>query len=119
MSTLVYDFTSADTGEVDQETGALRYSPDGYHLLSRLTLQALGTGGEVYAVRPEEISSSTWIAPAVAGFALHAGLTTRRRRHLKGAAAVFDVRRDQPAGMAAMTSITRTWALVPASVSAG
>lgn len=118
MSTLVYDFTSADTCEVDQETGALRYSPDGYHLLSRLTLQALGTGGEVYAVRPEEISSSTWIAPAVAGFALHAGLTTRRR-HPKGAAAVFDVRRDQPAGMAAMTSITRTWALVPASVSAG
>lgn len=44
MSTLVYDFTSADTGEVDQETGALRYSPDGYHLLSRLTLQALDTG---------------------------------------------------------------------------
>ena len=88
-------------------------------LLSRLALQVLDTGGEVYAVRPEEISSSTWIAPAVAGFALHAGLTTRRRRHPKGAAAVFDVRRDQPAGMAAMTSITRTWALVPASVSAG
>lgn len=89
-------------------------------LLSRLALQVLDTGGEVYAVRPEEISSSTWIAPAVAGFALHAGLTrTRRRRRLKGAAAVFDVRRDQPAGMAAMTSITRTWALVPASVSAG
>ena len=61
MSTLVYDFTSADTGEVDQETGALRYSPDGYHLLSRLALQVLDTGGEVYAVRPEEISSRTWI----------------------------------------------------------
>ncbi len=34
---------------------------------SSLWGRLLDTGGEVYVVRPEDISSSTWIAPAVAG----------------------------------------------------
>lgn len=34
---------------------------------SSLWGRLLDTGGEVYVVRPEDISSSTWIALAVAG----------------------------------------------------
>ena len=67
VETLIYDVTSDVTGEVDLVTGALSYSDDGYHVLSRLALQVLDTGGQVFAVRPEEIRSATWIAPAVAG----------------------------------------------------
>lgn len=66
VSTLVYDFTVDVLGQVDDVTGAVTYSPEGYDLLSRIAVTVLDKGGEAVAVRDNEISAGIWKAPAVA-----------------------------------------------------
>jgi len=66
VSILLYDFTVDVVGHFDGATGEVRYGDDGYDLLSRIAVQILETGGEVIAVRPEEITADIWRGTAVA-----------------------------------------------------
>lgn len=66
VSTLVYDFTVDVLGQMDDATGELTYSPEGYDLLSRIAVTVLDKGGDAVAVRHNEISAGIWKSPAVA-----------------------------------------------------
>ncbi|MGB3351735.1 MAG: hypothetical protein WBB00_03070 [Mycobacterium sp.] len=67
VSTLVYDFTVEILGRLNDATGVVTYDEDGYDLLSRIAVAVLHRGGEVIAVRPEEITADIWTGTAVAG----------------------------------------------------
>ena len=67
VSTLVYDFTVDILGRLDDANGSVTYDDDGYDLLSRIAVTVLGKGGEVIAVRPEEMTAGIWNGTAVAG----------------------------------------------------
>jgi Bacterial archaeo-eukaryotic release factor family 11 len=67
VSTLVYNFTVDIVGRLDDTTGDVRYGDDGYDLLSRIAVITLDKGGEVIAVRPDEITAGIWNGTAVAG----------------------------------------------------
>jgi len=67
VSTLVYDFTVDILGRLDDANGSVTYDDDGYDLLSRIAVTVLGKGGEVIAVRPEEVTAGIWNGTAVAG----------------------------------------------------
>lgn len=66
VSTLVYDFTVDILGRLDDTHGSVTYGDDGYDLLSRIAVAVLDNGGEVLAVRPDEISADIWNGTAVA-----------------------------------------------------
>ena len=67
VSTLVYDFTVDILGRLNDATGVVTYDDNGYDLLSRIAVAVLDRGGEVIAVRPEEITADIWTGTAVAG----------------------------------------------------
>lgn len=67
VSTLIYNFTVDILGRLDDSTGQVTYGDDGYDLLSRLAVTVLDKGGQVIAVRPEEIGADIWNGTAVAG----------------------------------------------------
>ncbi|MDZ4266122.1 MAG: hypothetical protein U1D00_10575 [Mycobacterium sp.] len=67
VSTLVYDFTVDILGRLNDTNGAVTFDDDGYDLLSRIAVTVLDRGGEVIAVRPEEITADIWKGTAVAG----------------------------------------------------
>lgn len=67
VATLVYDFTVDILGRLDDADGSVTYDDDGYDLLSRIAITVLDKGGEVIAVRPEEITADIWNGTAVAG----------------------------------------------------
>ncbi|CAA0138332.1 Uncharacterised protein [Mycolicibacterium vanbaalenii] len=67
VSTLVYDFTVDILGRLDDANGTITYDDDGYDLLSRIAVTVLDRGGEVIAVRPEEVTADIWTGTAVAG----------------------------------------------------
>ncbi len=66
VSTLVYDFTIDILGHLDDTTGEVTYSDDGYDLLSRIAVTVLNKSGEVVAVRPGEVAATIWTGHAVA-----------------------------------------------------
>jgi len=66
VATLVYNFTVDILGGIDGETGALHYDDAGYDLLSAIALTVLKNGGEVVAVRPDEITAGIWNQTALA-----------------------------------------------------
>ncbi|MGB3484203.1 MAG: hypothetical protein WBB07_18560 [Mycobacterium sp.] len=67
VSTLVYNFTGSTKGLLDDNTGQVTFDEDGYDLLSRLAIAVLDKGGDVIAVRSDEISAEIWNGTAVAG----------------------------------------------------
>ncbi|MGE2736027.1 hypothetical protein [Mycolicibacterium vaccae] len=67
VSTLVYNFTVGILGRFDDATGEVTVGDDGYDLLSRIAVTVLDKGGEVIAVRPEEVDADIWNGTAVAG----------------------------------------------------
>ena len=60
VRTLYYDLTADVRGNLDAETGVMTYDPNGEDLLAALALAVLAQGGDVYAVRPGEISANIW-----------------------------------------------------------
>lgn len=66
VATLVYDFTVDVVGRVNDATGRVTYGNGGYDLLSRIAIMVLDKGGEVVAVRPEEITADIWSGTAIA-----------------------------------------------------
>ncbi|CAN5658849.1 hypothetical protein BH11ACT6_BH11ACT6_33950 [soil metagenome] len=67
VSTLVYDFTASTVGRLNDGTGQVTYDEGGYDLLSRIAITVLDKGGDVVAVRPQEISADIWNGAALAG----------------------------------------------------
>ena len=67
VGTLVYDFTVDVLGAVDDATGDLTFDDNGYDLLSRIALTVLDRGGDVIAVRPDEVTADAWPGTAIAG----------------------------------------------------
>ncbi|KMO82125.1 hypothetical protein BST22_27755 [Mycolicibacterium chubuense] len=66
VSTLVYDFTVDMMGRLNDANGRVTYDDGGYDLLSRIAVIVLDKGGEVIAVRPEEITADIWSGTALA-----------------------------------------------------
>ncbi len=66
VSTLVYNFTVDVLGTIDDSSGDITFTDDGYDLLSRIAMTVLDRGGEVIAVRPDEVTSSLWNQTAIA-----------------------------------------------------
>ncbi|MBI5340636.1 MAG: hypothetical protein HZB45_23385 [Mycolicibacterium rufum] len=66
VSTLVYDFTVDVMGRLNDANGRVTYDDGGYDLLSRIAVIVLDKGGEVIAVRPEEITADIWSGTALA-----------------------------------------------------
>ena len=67
VATLVYDFTRDIPGDIDSETGELTYDDNGYDVMSSIVVTVLDRGGEVIAVRADEIDSPLWNDTAIAG----------------------------------------------------
>ncbi|QIK72789.1 hypothetical protein G7070_11540 [Propioniciclava coleopterorum] len=67
VSTMVYDFTAEIRGSLDTASGAIAYDKDGYDLSSMIVVQVLAQGGDVFAVRPGEITAPGWNGTAMAG----------------------------------------------------
>lgn len=70
VDVLVYDFVVDIVGRIDSTTGEVTYAEDGaadgYDLLSRIAMLVLASGGEVIAVRRDEVSAEVWNGAAVA-----------------------------------------------------
>lgn len=66
VSTLVYNFTVDVLGLMNDATGEVDYTPEGYDLLSRIAVTVLDKGGRVVAVRNDEISAGIWNGTAIA-----------------------------------------------------
>lgn len=66
VGTLIYDFTVDVLGTMDDASGAITYTSDGYDLLSRIAIAVLKYGGEVIAVRPNEVQAEIWNGQALA-----------------------------------------------------
>ncbi len=67
VQTMIYDFTSPVRGTLDDETGAIHTTDAGYDIVSRIAVKVLAQGGEVYAVRPDEIDAEIWNGHLLAG----------------------------------------------------
>lgn len=67
VEVLIYDFTVDILGSFDDATGDIVFDDSGYDLLSRLAVKVLATGGEVTAVRPDEVSAQIWNGRLLAG----------------------------------------------------
>ena len=58
---LFYAMSADAKGFLDDSDGAISYDPEnGYDLLSRIAVHVLSNGGEVVAVRPEEVKAQIW-----------------------------------------------------------
>ncbi|MBB2989729.1 hypothetical protein FHR72_001192 [Mycolicibacterium iranicum] len=66
VSTLVYNFTVDVIGRFNDANGRVSYDAGGYDLLSRIAITVLDKGGDVVAVRPEEVTADIWNGTAVA-----------------------------------------------------
>jgi hypothetical protein len=70
VDTLVYDFVVDILGQVDNETGVVSRAEedagDAYDVLSKIAMLVLASGGEVIAVRRDEVSAEVWNGTAVA-----------------------------------------------------
>ncbi|WP_026918627.1 hypothetical protein [Gordonia shandongensis] len=66
VDTLVYDFTVDVLGVLDDATGEVDYTDDGYDLFSRVAVKVLETGGSVIPIRSAEIVSDQWNQMAAA-----------------------------------------------------
>lgn len=70
VDVLIYDFTVDIFGRLDNQTGVITYADSGvgdaYDLLSRVAMKVLAGGGEVIAVRSDEVSAEIWNGTAVA-----------------------------------------------------
>lgn len=66
VSTLVYDFTDDTLGRLDDGTGEVTFDDGGYDLVSRIALTVLDKGGDVIAVRPDEVDADIWNGTALA-----------------------------------------------------
>ena len=69
VQTLIYNFTIDILGSFDDITGEIAYAEGdqpGYDLLSRIAIKVLDGGGEVVAVRSDEVSGTVWNHTAVA-----------------------------------------------------
>ncbi|HEU5486665.1 MAG TPA: hypothetical protein VFU98_17300 [Microlunatus sp.] len=70
VDVLVYDFEVDILGRIDGSSGEVTYaeeeSADAYDLLSRIAMTVLAGGGEVIAVRRDEIHAEVWNGTAVA-----------------------------------------------------
>lgn len=66
VSTLVYNFTVDVLGLMNDATGEVDYTSEGYDLLSRIAVTVLDKGGRVVAVRNDEISAGIWNGTAIA-----------------------------------------------------
>lgn len=70
VDVLVYDFVVDILGRIDNTTGEVTFadegSADAYDLLSRIAMKVLAAGGEVIAVRHDEVSADVWNGVAVA-----------------------------------------------------
>ena len=71
VATLVYDFTRDIPGDIDSETGELTYDDNGYDVMSSIVVTVLDRGGEVIAVRADEIDSPLWNDTAIALSLIH------------------------------------------------
>lgn len=61
VGTLIYNMADDTRGFLDDATGAIAFDADnGEDLLSRLAVHVLRNGGEVLAVRPEEVTAQIW-----------------------------------------------------------
>lgn len=67
VSSMIYDFTRTTRGTLDDATGEIRYDDSGYDLLSRIAITVLKAGGEVLAVRPDEVRAEIWNGHVLAG----------------------------------------------------
>ena len=70
VDVFVYDFVVDIVGRLDNTTGEVRYADEGaadaYDVLSRIAMAVLASGGEVIAVRRDEVSTGIWNGTAVA-----------------------------------------------------
>jgi Bacterial archaeo-eukaryotic release factor family 11 len=70
VDVLVYDFVVDILGRIDNTSGEVTYAggdtSDAYDLLSRIGMLVLAGGGEVIAVRRDEVSADVWNGTAVA-----------------------------------------------------
>lgn len=66
MDLLLYNVSASARGTLDDETGAITYDGAGANLLSLLAILVLRHGGEVAAVRTEEITAGIWNGTALA-----------------------------------------------------
>lgn len=70
VDVLVYDFVVDVIGRLDDQTGQVTQAEEGAHdaydLLSRIAMMVLATGGEVIAVRHDEVGADVWNGTAVA-----------------------------------------------------
>jgi len=70
VDVLVYDFVVDILGRIDDTTGEVTYAAedatDAYDVLSRIAMVVLASGGEVIAVRRDEVSADVWNGTAVA-----------------------------------------------------
>lgn len=67
VQTLIYNFTVDILGRLDDASGELSYDTAGYDLLSRIAVLVLASGGDVVAVRPDEITAEIWNGTVLAG----------------------------------------------------
>lgn len=67
VEVLIYDFTVDILGTLDDASGEIAVDETGYDLLSRLAVKVLATGGEVLAVRPDEVTAQIWNGQLLAG----------------------------------------------------
>lgn len=70
VDVLVYDFVVDILGRIDSSSGEVTYAGgdtfDSYDLLSRIAMLVLAGGGEVIAVRRDELTADIWNGTAVA-----------------------------------------------------
>ena len=67
VRTLFYAFNSEVWGAIDPETGGVSFDSDGENLLIAIALLVLINGGEVHAVRADEIDAEIWNGQLLAG----------------------------------------------------
>ncbi|MGC3995334.1 MAG: hypothetical protein QM779_14665 [Propionicimonas sp.] len=67
VGTLFYAVDADAKGSLDHGTGEIRFEPDGDDLLTQIALAVLRNGGEVRAVRPNEITAEIWNGRLLAG----------------------------------------------------
>ncbi len=70
VDVLVYDFVVDILGRLDDVSGEVTYAggdtSDAYDLLSRIAMKVMAGGGEVIAVRRDEVSADVWNGTTVA-----------------------------------------------------
>ncbi len=67
VGTLYYAFDTDVKGSLDQTTGKIVFDDEGDDLFTQIALAVLRNGGEVRAVRPDEIQAEIWNGRLLAG----------------------------------------------------